>query len=98
LIHALFERRQFALDRAQAVSQVEACQHRDALSIHYAGVGPLTIEVLDVRGARVEKIVDRASATGTVSWRPTRQMAPGIYFIRLTGPKASIVRRVIRLE
>jgi len=64
----------------------------------HVGAGPLTIEILDVRGARVERIVDRASATGTVSWRPTRQMAPGIYFIRLTGPKDSIVRRVIRLE
>jgi hypothetical protein len=71
---------------------------RDALSIQYAGAGPITVEVLDVRGARVEQIVDRASATGTVSWRPTRQLAPGVYFIRLTGPKDSIVRRVIRLD
>jgi hypothetical protein len=71
---------------------------RDALSIQYAGAGPLSVEVLDVRGARVEQIVDRGSSTGTVSWRPSRQMAPGIYFIRLTGSKDSIVRRVIRLE
>ena len=66
---------------------------RDALSIQYAGAGPLSVEVLDVRGARVEQIVDRGSSTGTVSWRPSRQMAPGIYFIRLTGSKDSIVRR-----
>ena len=71
---------------------------RDALTIQYAGAGPLTIEVLDVRGARVAQVVDHASAPGSVSWRPTQQIPPGIYFVRLIGPDVSLVRRVIRLE
>jgi hypothetical protein len=71
---------------------------RDALTIQFAGAGPLSVEVLDVRGARVEQVVDRVTAMGSVAWRPTRQLAPGIYFVRLTGPDFNIVRRVIRLD
>ena len=71
---------------------------RDALSIRFTGAGPLSVEVLDLRGARVERVVDGASAAGSVSWRPSPQVAPGIYFIRLTGPETQIVRRVIRLK
>src|SRR4029079_16263650 len=39
---------------------------RDALTIRYSGVGPLNVDVFDVRGARVERIVDRASGQGKI--------------------------------
>lgn len=71
---------------------------RDALTIRFAGAGPLTVDVFDVRGSRVERVVDRASLASTVSWRPAARIGPGLYFIRLTGPERSIVRRVTRIE
>lgn len=71
---------------------------RDALAIRFAGAGPLSIDVFDVRGARVERVVDRAAGAGSATWRPTRGVGPGLYFIHLTGPDLSIVRRVTRLR
>ena len=71
---------------------------RDALTIHYAGAGPLSVEVFDMRGARLERVVDGAAAGGDASWRPAGKVAPGVYFVRLTGPRFSRVRRVTRLQ
>jgi hypothetical protein len=70
---------------------------RDALTIRYSGPGPLSVDVFDVRGSRVHRVVDRASGAGSVSWRPPRSGA-GVYFVRLTGPQLSMVRRVVRLD
>jgi hypothetical protein len=70
---------------------------RDELTIHFAGAGPLNVEIFDVRGARVTRLVAGASGEGTVSWRPAGsgpQVRPGLYFIRLTGPDLNLVRRV----
>jgi hypothetical protein len=71
---------------------------RDALTIRFAGGGPMRVEVFDVRGARVERLVDGAAAAGSVSWRPGQTMVPGLYFVRLTGPGVSLVRRVTRVR
>ena len=71
---------------------------RDALTIRYAGGGPMTVDVFDLRGARVERLVDGASVPGTVTWRPERSVGAGLYFVRLSGPGVDIVRRVSRLH
>jgi hypothetical protein len=74
---------------------------RDRLTIQYAGAGPLSVDVFDVRGARVARLVDGASGAGRIAWRPAgsgRRVGPGLYFVRLAGPKASVVRRVTLLE
>ena len=74
---------------------------RDRLAIRFTGAGPLSVDVFDVRGSRVARLVESASGAGGVSWRPAdsgRQIAPGLYFIRLTGPKVNLVRRVTLLE
>jgi hypothetical protein len=71
---------------------------RDALNIRFAGAGPLSVDVFDVRGARVGRVVDQAPSAGSLSWRPTQGIGPGLYFIRLTGPRFTMVRRVTRLE
>src|SRR5205823_11448896 len=34
---------------------------RDALTIHYSGAGPLSVEVFDMRGARLERVLDGAA-------------------------------------
>jgi hypothetical protein len=70
---------------------------RNVLTIRYGGEGPLTVEVFDVRGARVERVVDRAPG-GVVSWRPARDVGPGLYFVRLTGRGVELARRVTRIE
>ncbi len=70
---------------------------RAELTIRFAGVGPLRLEVFDVRGARVARLVEGVSGSGSVIWRPAdsdRSLGPGLYFIRLTGPNLSVVRRV----
>lgn len=71
---------------------------RDALTIRYAGVGPLSVDVFDVRGARVQTLANRASGLGTISWRPASDVGSGLYFVRLTGPERTIVKRVTRIE
>ena len=71
---------------------------RDALTIRFAGRGPMTVDVFDVRGARVERVVDGATAAGSAAWRPASSAEPGVYFVRLTGPGLSVVKRVSRLR
>jgi len=43
-------------------------------------------------------VVDGAAAAGSVAWRPARDLGPGIYFVRLTGPGLARVRRVSRVR
>ena len=71
---------------------------RDALTLRFAGSGPLSIDVFDIHGSRVERLVDRASGSGSASWSPGARVGPGLYFVRLTGPQQTVVRRVTRLE
>lgn len=70
----------------------------DALAIRYSGPGPLSLDVYDVRGARVAHLVDRASGAGSVSWRPASGVGPGVYFLRLSGPQVNVVRRITHLQ
>jgi hypothetical protein len=71
---------------------------RNALTIRYAGSGPLSVNVFDVRGARVERVVEGASSAGSVTWTPAGAVAPGLYFVRLTGKGFEVVRRVTRVR
>ena len=74
---------------------------RDHLTIRYAGAGPLSVEVFDVRGTRVARLVEGTSGAGTVSWRPSTsgpRVAPGLYLVRLAGPNLKLVRRVTLLS
>ena len=70
----------------------------DALAIRYAGSGPLSVEVFDVRGARVERVVEAATSAGSATWQPEGTVAPGIYFVRLAGRGFEVVRRVARVR
>jgi hypothetical protein len=74
---------------------------RDRLAIRYDGAGPLSVEVFDVRGSRVARLAESASGAGSISWRPAdsgRRIAPGLYFIRLAGPKVNLVRRATLVD
>jgi len=71
---------------------------RNALTIRYAGSGPLSVNVFDVRGARVERVVEGATSAGSVTWTPAGAVAPGLYFVRLTGKGFEVVRRVTRVR
>jgi hypothetical protein len=70
---------------------------RDLLTVHFAGRGPMSVDVFDVRGARVARLADQVSGEGSVTWRPGASGAPagpGLYFVRLSGPGTNVVRRV----
>jgi hypothetical protein len=72
------------------------------LTVTFAGGGPLSVDIFDVRGARVAKLEDNVSvaAEHEVKWRPGSAGAPvrpGIYFVRLSGPGTKLVRRVMLL-
>jgi hypothetical protein len=71
---------------------------RTALHIRFEGTGPFTVDVFDLRGARVARVVDHAPGAGVVSWSPGSQIDAGVYFVRLTTPSRSIVRRVTLLD
>lgn len=81
-----------------ALLEVGPTPFRGALTVRFAGAGPLTVDVFDVRGRRVARVVDRAEAAGTVAWRPDTAMGAGLYFVRLTGPEIDLVRRVTQLR
>ena len=70
---------------------------RDLLTVRFSGDGPLSVDVFDVRGARLARLADRVSGEGSVTWRPGASGAPagpGLYFVRLSGPGTNLVRRV----
>ena len=74
---------------------------RDALTVHFAGRGPMSVDVFDVRGARVARLADHVSGEGSVTWRPGASGAPagpGLYFVRLSGPATNVVRRVTMVQ
>jgi len=74
---------------------------RDALTVRFSGPGPLSVEVFDVRGARVARLADGVSGAGSVTWRPGSAGAPsgpGLYFVRLHGPEQDLVRRVTLVQ
>jgi hypothetical protein len=70
---------------------------REALTVQFSGAGPLSVDVFDVRGARVARLADGVSGAGSVTWRPGGNGTPdgpGLYFVRLSGPGTNVVRRV----
>jgi hypothetical protein len=74
---------------------------RDELTVRYEGAGPLSVEVFDVRGARVARLVEGSAGAGSASWRPAgsgSRIGPGLYFVRLRGPGLNLVRRVTFLD
>jgi hypothetical protein len=74
---------------------------RDHLTISYSGAGPLNVDVYDVRGARVARLVDGATGAGSVSWGRNAagsNVGPGLYFIRLTGTNVNMTRRVTLVQ
>ena len=69
---------------------------RDLLTVRFAGPWPLTVDVFDVRGARVARLADGVTGEGSATWRPARpDVGPGIYLVRLHGPGTDRVRRVV---
>jgi hypothetical protein len=74
---------------------------RDVLTVRFAGGGPLSVDVFDVRGARVARLADGVTGEGSVTWRPGSSGAPvgpGLYFVRLSGPGLNLVRRVTLVQ
>jgi hypothetical protein len=74
---------------------------RDEVTVRFGGTGPLSVEIFDVRGARVARLVAGASGAGIVSWRPARaerHVGPGLYFVRLSGPGLNLVRRITHID
>jgi hypothetical protein len=68
----------------------------DHLHVYFNAAGPLSVDVFDVRGARVAHLADGVPG-GSVTWK-TRDsdvpVKPGLYFVRLNGPGTSLVRKV----
>jgi hypothetical protein len=71
---------------------------RDVVSVRYGGSGPFTIEVFDVTGRRVARVVDEVANAGVASWRPEASVEPGLYFLRLTGAGIDLTARITRLR
>jgi hypothetical protein len=93
------------VDAGQPVVGAEAGVHllagpspfRDALTVSFAASGPSSVEVFDVRGARVARLADGVAGGGSVTWRPgsvDAAVEPGLYFVRLSGPGTNLVRKV----
>lgn len=79
---------------AMAAGRLEAgpSPFRGELTVRFAGAGPLTVDVFDVRGARVARLAESAAGGGTANWRPAA--GAGLYFVRLSGPGVNLTRRV----
>ena len=71
---------------------------RGELSVRFSGAGPLTVDVFDVRGARVARLAEGVAGAGSATWRPAAGGgAAGVYFVRLSGPQGSVTQRVVRI-
>lgn len=72
----------------------------ETLTVRWEGEGPLTIEVFDVRGARVETLAARASGPGTVLWRPAGESpsAAGVYWVRLSSDEGAVTGKAVFLR
>ncbi len=79
---------------------------RDSLALAF-GVrrpGSVVLQILDVRGCRVRTLVDATKAAGshTVLWDGRdgqgRELAAGIYFVRLVTPDLTQTKRVVRVR
>jgi hypothetical protein len=72
---------------------------RGSASIRWTGAGPVTVDVLDVMGRRVARVVDGGSGEGVARWPSASNGAnPGIYFVRLHAPAGQVVRRLCLLN
>jgi hypothetical protein len=81
---------------------------REGVRIRYsavggAGEGPVRIDVFDVSGRSVRKLFESDSAAeGALAWdgRDTRSafLPGGVYFVRLSTPRANLVSRVVRVR
>ncbi|TFG89099.1 MAG: hypothetical protein E4H17_01245 [Gemmatimonadales bacterium] len=74
---------------------------RDVLTVRFAGGSAMSVDVFDVRGARVARLADNVAGEGSVTWRPGSSGAPvgpGLYFVRLSGPGTNLVRRVTLVQ
>jgi hypothetical protein len=81
-----------------AALEVGPTPFHGSLTIRFAGRGPLTVDVFDVRGRRVARVVDRAETAGSVAWRPNPALGSGLYIVRLIGPGLELTRRVAHLR
>jgi hypothetical protein len=78
----------------------------DHILIRYAtrtGGGPVHIDLFDVAGRRVRTLLTGgALGSGTIIWDGCDErrvpLCRGIYFVRLTAPEGSLVRRVVRVR
>jgi endonuclease/exonuclease/phosphatase family metal-dependent hydrolase len=79
---------------------------RDSLALAF-GVrrpGSVVLQILDVRGCRVRTLVDGTKAAGshTVLWDGRdgqgRELAAGIYFVRLVTPDLTQTKRIVRVR
>jgi len=69
----------------------------DVLTVSFSASGPLSVDVFDVRGARVARLADNITGGHSVEWRARNSGAvvgPGLYFVRLSGPGTNLVRKV----
>ncbi len=72
---------------------------RGELTVRFSGEGPLTVDVYDMRGARVARLADGVQGSGTATWRLGRSdVPPGVYLVRLHGPGTDLVQRVARVQ
>ena len=66
--------------------------------------GRVDIEVFDVSGRRVRRLLDaeRAAGPGEVTWDGSdgsgARVGAGVYLLRMVGPGIRDTRRVVRLE
>ena len=58
--------------------------------------GRVVVEVFDVRGRRVDTVLDRhaAGGPGSVTWQPSSQVTPGLYFARISANGTESVARI----
>ena len=68
------------------------------LSVHWDGPGPYTVEIFNIRGARVAELDGDGLGGGVRVWRPASpefSLAPGMYLVRLRAPGYELVERAV---
>jgi len=66
---------------------------RDAVTVRWSADASSSVDVYDVRGARVARLAGDVRGAGVLTWRPAG-VEPGLYFVRLGSPAGTVTRRV----
>ncbi|MFA5667585.1 MAG: T9SS type A sorting domain-containing protein [Candidatus Cloacimonadaceae bacterium] len=74
------------------------------ISFDLAKPGPVTIDVFNIKGQKMQALVDNSFTAGqhSITWDGTdskgKPVASGVYFYRMTTPKSTLIHKMLLIK